>query len=106
MLPELMARISAAESVASVSADGACGTRACHEAIAKRGAAAIISPRKNALVWKSQSAGVSARNEAVLACKRLGRRIWKVWSGCHRRSLAEAKMHCFKRLSERVMARL
>ncbi|MDH1607482.1 hypothetical protein N5J23_16875, partial [Comamonas aquatica] len=38
-------------------------------------------------------------------CKRLGRRIWKVWSGYHRRSLVETKMNCIKRLGERVMAR-
>jgi hypothetical protein len=31
--------------------------------------------------------------------------IWKKWSGYHRRSLVETKMHCFKRLGERVMAR-
>ena len=31
--------------------------------------------------------------------------IWKKWSGYHRRSLAETKMHCFKRLGERVVAR-
>ena len=45
------------------------------------------------------------RNEAVRACERLGRKIWKRWSGYHRRSLVETKMHCFKRLGERVMAR-
>ena len=28
-----------------------------------------------------------------------------MWSGYHRRSLVETKMHCFKRLGERVMAR-
>ena len=105
MLPELMAQIPATEPVASVSADGAYDTRACHEAIAQRGAAAIIPPRKNAQAWKSQTAGAKVRNEAVLACKRLGRRIWKTWSGYHRRSLVETKMHCFKRLGERVMAR-
>lgn len=26
-------------------------------------------------------------------------------SGCHRRSLVKTKMHCFKRLGERVVAR-
>ena len=31
--------------------------------------------------------------------------IWKQWSGYHRRSLVETKIHCFKRLGERVMAR-
>ena len=39
------------------------------------------------------------------ACKRFGRRLWKQWSGYHRRSLVETKMHCFKRLGERVSAR-
>ena len=42
---------------------------------------------------------------ALRACQRLGRRIWKKWSGYHRRSLVETKMNCFKRLGERVMAR-
>ncbi|OHX19180.1 transposase [Chromobacterium sphagni] len=45
------------------------------------------------------------RNAAIAACKRLGRRIWKRWSGYHRRSLAETKMHGFKRPCSRVMAR-
>ena len=31
--------------------------------------------------------------------------FWKKWSGYHRRSLVETKMHCFKRLGERVMAK-
>lgn len=75
MLPELMAQIPAAESVASVGADGAYDTGACHEAIAQRGAAAIILPRKNAQLWKPQAAGAKVRNEAEMACKRLGRRI-------------------------------
>jgi hypothetical protein len=39
------------------------------------------------------------------ASHRLGRSIWKKWGGYHRRSLAETKMHGFKRLGERVMAR-
>jgi hypothetical protein len=37
--------------------------------------------------------------------RRLGRAIWKKWSGYCRRSLVETKMRCFKLLSERVMAR-
>ena len=40
-----------------------------------------------------------------MACKRFGWPLWKIWSGYHRRSLVESKMHCFKRLGERVMAR-
>ncbi len=49
--------------------------------------------------------GALARNEALKACLRLGRSIWKKWSGYHRRSLVETKMQGFKRLGERVMAR-
>jgi len=37
--------------------------------------------------------------------RRLRRTIWKKWSGDHRRSLVETKMHCFKLLGQRVMAR-
>jgi len=105
MLPHLLAQIPTDETLASVSADGAYDTKACHTAIAERGAQAIIPPRKNAQVWKDTSAGAQVRNQAVRACKRLGSRIWKKWSGYHRRSLVETKMHCFKRLGERVMAR-
>ena len=50
-------------------------------------------------------AGALAPNEALRACHRLGRSIWKKWRGYHRRSLVETKMHCFKSLGERVMAR-
>lgn len=105
MLPELLGQIPADEVMASVSADGAYDTKGCHAAIAQRGAQAVIPPRKNGQPWKANLPGASIRNEALRACRALGRRIWKKWSGCHRRSLVETKMHCFKRLGERVMAR-
>ena len=107
MLPELLAQIPEEQAIGSVWADGAYDTRACHEAIAQRNAQAIIPPRKNAQLWKvnTNQPGERVRNEAVRACQRLGRKIWKHWSGYHRRSLVETKMHCFKRLGERVMAR-
>ena len=65
----------------------------------------MIPPRKIASLWRRLSPGSASRNEAVRACKRLGWRIWKIWSGYHRRNLVETKMHCFKRLGERVAAR-
>jgi hypothetical protein len=107
MLPELLAQIAEGQEIGSVCADGAYDTKACHEAIAQRNAQAIIPPRKNARLWKNKAdkMGECARNEAVRACQRLGRKIWKHWSGYHRRSLVETKMHCLKRLGERVMAR-
>ncbi|GKS87692.1 IS5 family transposase [Acidovorax sp. SUPP2539] len=105
MLPGLLAQIPTDESIESVSADGAYDTRACLDAIAERHAMAVIPPRKNASHWKKSSPGSAHRNEAIRACQRLGRGIWKKWSGYHRRSLVETKMHCFKRLGERVIAR-
>ena len=105
MLPELLAQIPLDEPVASVGGDGAYDTKGCHAAIAQRGAQAVIPPRKNARPWRQTLEGAGGRNEALRACQRLGRRIWKKWSGYHRRSLVETKMHCFKRLGERVMAR-
>ena len=105
MLPELLSQIPPDEPIASVGGDGAYDTKACHAAIALRNAQAIIPPRKNARAWKGTQVGASSRNEALRACQRLGRRIWKKWSGYHRRSLVETKMNCFKRLGERVMAR-
>jgi hypothetical protein len=48
MLPEMLAQIPAGQDIASATADGAYNTRKCHDAIANRGAAAIMPPRKNA----------------------------------------------------------
>ena len=67
MLPELLAQIPADQDIASVTADGACDTRKCHDAIAERGAHAVIPPRKNARQWKTETAGAVARNEALRA---------------------------------------
>jgi len=105
MLPELLGQIPPDPEVGNVTADGAYDTRKCHDAIADRGAYAVIPPRKNAKFWKPDSAGAIARNEALRASKRLGRKIWRKWSGYHRRSRAETKMHCMKLLGQRLMAR-
>jgi len=105
MLPCLLDQIPAEESIASVSGDVAYDTKGCHEAIAQRGAQAIIPTRKNAKPWKDQRPGAKARNAILAATRRLGRKIWKKWAGYHRRSLVETKMRCFKLLGERVMAR-
>lgn len=105
MLPELLKQIPLDQEIASVTADGAYDTRKCHDAIAERGAAAVIPPRKNAKPWKADSAGAFARNEALRVSKYLGRALWRRWSGYHRRSRVETKMHCVKLLGQRLMAR-
>ncbi|RAK24143.1 DDE family transposase [Salipiger aestuarii] len=105
MLPELHDQIPPGHEIASVTADGAFDTRKSHDAIAARGAAAIIPPRKNAKPWKLDTAGAIERNEILRASKRVGRTIWRRWSGYHRRSRAETKMHCVKLLGQRLSAR-
>jgi len=105
VLPDLLSQISAEEQIGSVTADGAYDTRKCHETIADRGAHGVIPPRKNAKPWKPSTAGAIARNEALRASKYLGRAIWRNWSGYHRRSRVETKMHCMKLLGQRLMAR-
>jgi hypothetical protein len=105
MLPELLDQIPPDQKIASVTADGAFDTRKCHDAIAARRAAAIIPPRKNAKPWKPDTAAAVARNEILRTSKRVGRTIWRRWSGYHRRSRAETKMHCVKLLGQRLSAR-
>ena len=105
MLPELLDQIPPEQDIDSVTADGAYDTRKCHDAIAARNAHAVIPPRKNAKPWKPSSAGAIARNEAVNASRYLGRAIWRRWTGYHRRSRVESKMHCIKLLGQSLMAR-
>ncbi|MGA0543631.1 IS5 family transposase [Neotabrizicola sp. VNH66] len=105
ILPELLGQIPPEQEIATVTADGAFDTRKCHDAIAARGAAAIIPPRKNAKPWKPDTPGAVARNEILRTSQRVGRTIWRRWSGYHRRSRAETKMHCVKLLGQRLSAR-
>jgi hypothetical protein len=55
--------------------------------------------------WDSMCSGNDARNAILDAARRLGRKIWKKWTGYHRRSLVETRMRCFKLLGERVVVR-
>ena len=65
----------------------------------------MIPPRKNAKPWKDNKVHSRERNELLRTIKRLGRTLWKKWSGYHRRSLVETKMHCIKLLGDKLMAR-
>ena len=105
VLPDLLSQIPQDQDIGSVTIDGADDTRKCHDAIAERGAYAVIPPRKNAKPWKTVTAGAMARNEGLRASKHLSRALWRRWSGYHRRSRVETKMHCVKLLGQRLMAR-
>ena len=103
VIPDLLKQLPADETLESMTGDGAYDTQPVHEALLRRGAIPIIPPRKNARIRKGAVFGY--RNAAIAACRRLGRSIWKHWIGYHKRSLVETKMHCIKRLGERVMSR-
>jgi hypothetical protein len=104
MSPHLLNQIPRDQQIGSVTEDGAYDTRRCHNAIADRGAAAVIPPRRNAQPWRPTTAGAVARNDALRASKYLGRALWRNWSGYHRRSRVETNMHCLKSLGQRMMA--
>ena len=104
VLPDLLNQIPEHQQIGSVTADDAYDTRKCYEAIADRGARAVIPPRTNEKPWKAVTAGAVARNEALRASKYLGRALWRRWTGYHRRSRVETKMHCVKLLGQRLMA--
>lgn len=105
MLPDLLDQIPADQPIGKVSADGAYDTRACQAAIAARSTCIVILARKNTRPWLENTPGAQARHDTVRATCRLGRTIWRRWSGYHRRSLVATKMSSFKLLGERVMAR-
>lgn len=65
----------------------------------------MIPPRKNAKPWQTVTAGAAARNEILRTSKYLGRALWRRWSGYHRRSRIETKIHRVKLMGQRVMAR-
>ena len=102
----MLNQISQDERIDFVSDDGAYDTKPDHTAIVERNAEAIIPVRKNGKPWKENTPSAQARNETLRTMQRLGRAIWKKWSGYHRRSRVETKMCCFKLLGERVKARL
>jgi hypothetical protein len=103
ILPDLLAQVPE-EGIASVIGDGAYDTRSAYAAAAARNAALLVPPRRNGKPWKTPTAGAEERNETLHAVRHLGRRLWKRWSGYHRRSLAETAISRLKRLGERLAA--
>ena len=105
VLGHLLNQIPPAEPIDSVYTDGAYDTKQCREMISDRQAHAVIPPRKNAKPWKDTKISSLERNELLRTVKHLGKTIWKNWSGYHRRSLVETKMHCIKLLGDKLTSR-
>ena len=105
IVPGLLAQLHPEERIGVISGDGAYDTRGVYEASVAREAALVVPPRRNGKPWKVHTTGAAERNENLRAIHHLGRRLWKRWSGYHRRSLAETAMSRLKRLGERLSAR-
>ncbi|MAZ22093.1 MAG: hypothetical protein CMN19_13240 [Roseovarius sp.] len=90
--------------IGSVTADGAYDTRKCHDAIADRGAYAVIPARKNKAL-EDHCCWSRGAQRGLRASRSLGHILRQRSSGYHRRNRFEMKMHCVKLLGQRLMAR-
>jgi hypothetical protein len=89
MVPPLLEQVENA--LESAAADGAYDRRSVYEALDKRGAKAMIPPRRDAKIQRhgNTSGPRSARDENPRRIRKAGRSAWEVESGDHERSLAE-----------------
>lgn len=85
--------------IARVTGDGGYDTITVHEEIAKRGAKAIIPPRKGARILQHGNCKgpPHARDEALRHIRKHGKKHWKQSSGYHKRSLVETAFSRIKR---------
>jgi len=106
VLPDLVAQVQG--EIRQVSAAGAYDKRACDDALAARGATAVMPPRRDAKIWQHGKCPGAPwqRDENLRAIRRLGRRRWKEQAGYPRRSLAETTFfRCKTLFGPRVHAR-
>lgn len=84
--------------ISGVGADGAYDRRSVYEALERRGAQAVIPPRRDAVIWRhgNRPGPRLARDENLRRIRKIGRAAWKRESGYHRRSLAETAMSRMK----------
>jgi hypothetical protein len=88
-LPELLDQMPADVEIGSVTAPRGYDARKCHDAVAVRGAHAVMAPRKNAKPWKPTTAGAIARSDALRVLKNPGRAIRRNWGRSRRGSSVE-----------------
>ena len=105
VLPDLLNQIPPDQQIGSVTGDGAFDTRRCHTAILDRGGIAVMPIRKNGRLWRENFPAAMARSDILRATRRLGRAIWKHWSGYHVRRRIEVRMRCLKSFGERIASR-
>jgi hypothetical protein len=96
MVPPLLEQVT--NPIESAAADGAYDRRSVYEALDKRGARAVIPPRKDAVIQRhgNTSGPRLVRDENLRRIRRIGRSAWKEESGYHERSLVETTMFRMK----------
>jgi len=94
MLPELLGQIT--ETIERVGGDGGYDYRTCYEAIAQRGAQAIIPPQRNGRIWDNGQ--MEQRDAHLRRIAEIGRTAWKQECGYHRRSLVETGIFRLKKI--------
>jgi len=97
-LPTLLEQIPSP--ISQVSGDGAYDTRACYEAVLRRGATPTFVPRRTAKPFKTidPTGWRATRNGILQQIAVHGRSTWRRLSRCTRQSIAENTMFRFKRL--------
>jgi Transposase DDE domain len=86
--------------VESMAGDGSYDQRGVYGEADRRGARAVIPPRRDAKIQRhgNSSGPRLARDENLRRIRQIGRRAWKQESGYHQRSLAETAMFRMKTL--------
>jgi hypothetical protein len=105
LLGDLLDQIPLDEQIDSVYTDGAYDTKTMPSGHCRSASVCSDSTQKKCKLWKDKKVESLERNELLKIVKRLGKMIWKKWSGYHRRSLVETKMHCIKLLGDKLSAR-
>ena len=105
VLGDLLDQIPLDEQIDSVYTDGAYDTKTMPSGHCRSASVCSDSTQKKCKLWKDKKVESLERNELLKIVKRLGKMIWKKWSGYHRRSLVETKMHCIKLLGDKLSAR-
>jgi IS5 family transposase len=84
--------------VEAVEADGAYDRQEVYDELQRRGARAVIPPRRDAKIRRhgNRAGPRLARDENLRRIRKIGRAAWKEESGYHRRSLGETAMFRMK----------
>jgi hypothetical protein len=95
-VPALLGQVE--DPISGAGADGAYDRRTVYEELDRRGARAVIPPRRDAKIQRhgNTSGPRLARDENLRRIRQIGRAAWKEESGYHRRSLGETAMFRLK----------